>query len=660
MAIVIGDISIEGKGVIANCDALTNDTGGTGTGDWTEQGGGSMTLTTDVFLYGTSSIAGKYASKSGFQQFDLGAGNELDFTAGTGTEDGQFIYMWVNLSTFGVLDTLANKGLAIRISSDSPGTANYIDYTIAGSDGANGWTGGWKCFVIDPTKTPSAINGTQSTIIASVRTLGVWIDTTASVRAESLFIDQIAVGNGIRIADTVGTTAISSTTGWLDIVDLCTDYVNRAWGMLQERDGIYYALGRMYIGHASQTATLSFKDSGRVIQFATSQYYESAAWKSSFDIDGAGLVIEDASGKSTTFEDGVIVGSDQGRSGTVFIGNTDQNVSLDLYGGSEATSITALYGTIFKNLSGTLVSGNDSDHVFYGVTFEGCNQFDPVGAPVIRNCSFINMWDDGVADTSLNAALLWNDNINIANCSFLANTHGTSDVAHGIEHTSTTGHAIGTITTADATGITLTDTTASFLTTATVGDIAFNETDGSTGKLTSITDNNNVVMSAGLTGGTDDQWDSSDSYSVVTPIPYTNLVFSGNEKDVLNNVGSGNGVAVSKTGTSNPATNTNPVEFIGAVPVSFEAVDSTDSAILGVQVSAYLISDNSQVILQDTLGTGFADTSYTGATPADIYYKYRKASVDPKYINLSGFATIESGTGVSVKRNMEIDTNNNA
>ena len=657
MAIVIGDISIEGKGVIANCDALTNDTGGTGTGDWTEQGGGSMTLTTDVFLYGTSSIAGKYASKSGFQQFDLGAGNELDFTAGTGTEDGQFLYMWVNLATFGVLDTLANKGLAIRLSSSSPGTTKYIDYVIAGSEGSNGWTGGWKCFVIDPTKTPSAINGTQSSIIASVRTLGIWIDTAASVRAESIFIDQIAVGNGIRVADTVGTTAITSTTGWLDIVDLCTDYANRAWGMLQERDGIYYALGKLYIGHASQTATLSFKDSGRVIQFATSQYYESSAWKSSFDIDGAGLVVEDASGKSTTFEDGIIVGSDQGRSGTVFIGNTDQNVSLNLYGGNEATSLTALYGTIFKNLSGTLVSGNDSDHVFYGVTFEGCNRFDPVGAPEIRNCNFISMWDDGVADASNNAALLWNDNINISDCKFLANTHVSSDVAHGIEHGSTTGHAIGSVTTADATGITLTDTTASFLTTTDVGDIAFNKTDGSTGKITSITDNNNIVMSAGLSDGTDNRWDSSDLYSVVTPISYTNMVFSGNEKDV----GSFNPLAVSKTGTSNPSTATGFVKFIGAVSVSFEAVDSNDIAITGVQVSAYLVSDNSQVILQDTLGTGFADTSYTGATPADIYYRYRKASAgDNKYINLSGFATIESGNGVSVKRNMVIDTNNNA
>ena len=413
-------ISIEGKGVIANCDLETNDTGGTGTGDWTEQGGGTMSLTTDVYLYGSSSIAGKYASKSGFQQFDLGAGNELDFTASTGSEAGQFIYMWVNLSTFGVLDTLANKGLAIRISSDSPGTSNYCDFVIAGSDGSNGWSGGWKLFVIDPTKTASAVSGTQSSIIASVRTLGIWIDTASSVRAESIFIDQIAVGTGLRITGT-------STQGWKDVVDYCTDFTNRAWGMMQERDGVYYAFGKLYIGSTVQTANVSFADSAKIIQFGTSQYYESSAWKSSFDIDACGIVVEDHASYTTTFSDGVLVGTDNGRSGSVIIGNADQNVSLDLYGGVNADSVTTLYGTILKSLKGALNSGNDTGHKFFGVSFSKCSQFDPVGACVIRNCIFAETID-------VDAAVLWNENIDMQYCSYIANTLGAA-----IEHPSAAG-----------------------------------------------------------------------------------------------------------------------------------------------------------------------------------------------------------------------------
>ena len=406
-------ITIEGKGVIANCDLLTNDTGGTGTGDWSEEGGGTMTLSPDVYLYGSGSIGGKYASKSGFQQFDLGAGNELDFTAVTGTEADQFIYMWVNMAAFGTLETLANFGLCIRISSSSPGTTNYIDYLIAANDGANGWTGGWKLFVIDPTLTPSRVSGTQSSIIASVRTLGIWIDTAKSVRAESLWIDQIAVAKGLRVTGT-------STTGWKDVVDYCTDYTNRAWGMFQERDGVYYSFGKIYIGDAvNQVANVSFTDSGRIIQYGISQYYESSAWKTSFSINASGIVIEDHASYTTTFSDGVIVGTDNGRSGSVIIGNGDQNVSLDLYGGNNVASVTTLYGTILKNIVGAINSGNDTGHKFLGVSLSKCSQFDPVGAPVLRNMTFAETVD-------VDSALLWNENINIENCKFIANVLGAA------------------------------------------------------------------------------------------------------------------------------------------------------------------------------------------------------------------------------------------
>ena len=93
-----------------------------------------------------------------------------------------------------------------------------------------------------------------------------------------------------------------------------------------------------------------------------------------------------------------------------------------------------------------------------------------------------------------------------------------------------------------------------------------------------------------------------------------------------------------------------------AVTLTFEAVDKDDAAIQSVQVSAYAVDDNSEIILQDTNASGIATTSYSGSTPRDIYYRYRKSSTGAtKYRFLSGFATIESGTGASVKRNMQED-----
>jgi len=398
-------IAIEGKGVIANCDALTNDTGGTGTGDWDEVGGGTISLTTDTFLYGSSCIAGAYSNKSGWQRFTIG--ETLDFDT-AGNEEGQHIYMWIHCPTIGLLETKANKGLAIRIATDAN---NYREYLIAGSDDANGWNGGWRCFVVDPTKAGS-VSDTGTYDYGAITMLGLWIDTSSLAKGDNIFIDQIAVGSGLRVTGT-------STTGWKDVVDYCTDYPNRAWGMFQEREGIYYAYGKTWVGNTTQTANTSFTDTGRVIQYGISEYWSGSAWVTSADIDYSGVVIEDDETYTTTFQDGTLVGTDAGRSGSSFIGNANHDVSMDFYGGSQAGSLTKLYGTSFKDITGTINFGNDSDFHIYSCAFEGCAQVDPVGAPVIRNSNFI-------ATDDIDSALLWNENINVQDCNFIANTAGAA------------------------------------------------------------------------------------------------------------------------------------------------------------------------------------------------------------------------------------------
>ena len=420
-------IAIEGRGVIANCDAVVDDTGGTGTGDWTEEGGGTMALSEDVFLVGVSCIGGKYAGKSGFQQFDIGAGNELNFTDSTGSESGELLYIWVAMTALGTLDTLSTYPLCIRLSSDSPGTSNYVDYLIAGNDDKNGWSGGFKCFIIDPLKTPSRVSGTHANIVAAVRTLGIWVDCSGSARADSIFIDQVAVGSGLRITGT-------STTGWADVVTWCNDFTNRGWGMVQEREGIYYAYGKIYIGDSTQSAVTSFVDtSGPIIQFGTSEYYYSAAWVPSVDTDFGGIIIEDHADYTTTFDDGIIVGTAGGRAGSYYIGHDDLFVSADLFGGAATGSLTRLYGTTLRNFRGAVNMGDDSQHLFYGGTINGCGQFDPVAGPILRNITFANSATTGGYD----AALKWNSNIDIEDCSFLANEYGIEHdtAASGVNYT---------------------------------------------------------------------------------------------------------------------------------------------------------------------------------------------------------------------------------
>lgn len=417
-------IAIEGKGIIANCNALSDSAGGS----WSEQGGGTCSVSEDVFFIRSASIGGKYASKSGFHQYDLGSGNELDFTASTGTEAGQLMYIWVSMTAIGTLDTLSTYPLCIRLSSSSPGTSNYIDYLIAGNDDKNGWAGEWKCFAIDPTKTPSRVSGTQSSIIASVRTMGIWIDCSTSARADSIFVNEIVVGSGLRITGT-------STVGWQDTIDYCTAYATRGWGMFQEREGIAYTYGKTYIGDTTnQAAAVSFSDNGRKIQFGFTEYCTNAAtgtWASSTGTDFSGIYIEDHSSYTTTFNDGISVGTDNGRAGSAFIGNPLMDVVLDLYGGNNTGSVTTLYNTQLERLTGGVIWGNDSDHKFFGGTISGCGQFDPVGAVQIRNVVI-----SGYIGTL--GALLWNENIDIQNSAFIANTDVTNNPA-AIEHDNSTG-----------------------------------------------------------------------------------------------------------------------------------------------------------------------------------------------------------------------------
>ena len=70
-------IAWEGKGVIANCDGLSDSAGGT----WSEVGGGSIEYAGDAYLTGSGCIAGAYSNKTGRQQYALSSALDFD-TAG--------------------------------------------------------------------------------------------------------------------------------------------------------------------------------------------------------------------------------------------------------------------------------------------------------------------------------------------------------------------------------------------------------------------------------------------------------------------------------------------------------------------------------------------------------------------------------------------------
>jgi hypothetical protein len=98
-----------------------------------------------------------------------------------------------------------------------------------------------------------------------------------------------------------------------------------------------------------------------------------------------------------------------------------------------------------------------------------------------------------------------------------------------------------------------------------------------------------------------------------------------------------------------------------AVSVQIEALDQSNNPVASAQTSIYLTADDSEVLNTDTNAAGIASGSFTGSTPADVYWRVRKASPgDTKYTGLSGVGTIASSTGFSITVTLSVNPNNNS
>lgn len=414
-------IAIEGTGILSNAENITN---------WALSGSGgvSISLNTETFIQGSNSVASKISSgKYGWIYYDYGSAvGSLDFTDSSGANFGEYIYIWFNCTTLAFLNTKATPGLSIRLGTNA---SNYREWTLGGNDDlGNAYNGGWLCAVIDPNSAGTSDTGTYT--ISTVNFIGVYFNMSGSSVAQNCFVDTIACGKGLRITGTETT----SQKGWDEVVEYCNDSPStRVWGMMQRAGGIFNFYGKAYIGDSAQTADTDFSGINYVIKWGDFEYWNGSAWVSSISDNFHGLTIEDDETYETFFEDGIIVGSDSGRAGSIFIGADNANTTFDLYGGLITTSTTKLYGTTLLNITGGIIWGNDSDHICYGVKFSGCGQFDPVGGVVIRNCEFLTTVDSYSGSNPNGSALLWNNNINIQKCNFIANTDATYN-PHAIQH----------------------------------------------------------------------------------------------------------------------------------------------------------------------------------------------------------------------------------
>ena len=106
--------------------------------------------------------------------YDVGAGNELDFSGG-GANEGQLLYLWANFLAPALLLTRSATpagGFCVFLESSTPGTSQYHCWAFEGSDT---YAGGWKRFVLDPTLSATTSLGTAINT-ASIRYIGLYAD----------------------------------------------------------------------------------------------------------------------------------------------------------------------------------------------------------------------------------------------------------------------------------------------------------------------------------------------------------------------------------------------------------------------------------------------------------------------------------------------------
>ena len=228
----------------------------------------------------------------------------------------------------------------------------------------------------------------------------------------NIIIDHIVIGSGVYLTGT-------DSDGWGDLVDYCTDHTNRAWGMIQydDAEGVIYSMGKIYIGSGDQAAATPLTDEGRIIQFIHNNYYSGSVWTPLIPSDYHEIIIEDDPSYITTWEDGIIVGNDRGRNGSLIIGDSGAiNLRIQT-SGQHQDSRVKWYGTTFKYAEGGITGMDNTGYEAFSVTFDNCGQFEPSGAMKIRECIFSNTLDDS-------GALLWHDDIDILGGNFIANDYG--------------------------------------------------------------------------------------------------------------------------------------------------------------------------------------------------------------------------------------------
>lgn len=394
----------------------------------------AIAVSPDTYIQSGNTVGGRVSANTAWAHASLAA---------TNLSTGEYhVFQWLKCISVPQLDTKANGGLGITLSSDaaptltgvspSDGPSNSKTWYVAGkTDPLMGWT----CYVVNPNSTPDLTLGSPD--VTSVQRLGIrakMLGTVGagSVKPANVVFDATRYGKGLTYnGDAAGIPGTFS-----DILVTAMS-VGNAWGILTSDSSIYFGAGKFNFGTAAQIAISSFKSVGELFVWRN---FPVAATFYAFLIRGAASF-------ATTFQVGnysagltsdgsVIKGSGDPTSATHSVWSLDigTNTTVNLYGSQFSElyrailqSATTMRGCTLKNFGNITANGATIDDC----TFIELKTMAPIGgtygievatsAPTLTNCLFVDCA----------TAILWN-----VNADTNGKLNGTTFISGG------TGHAI--------------------------------------------------------------------------------------------------------------------------------------------------------------------------------------------------------------------------
>lgn len=324
-------------------------------------------------------------------------------TASVDMSGTKHLRMWFLDSAAGLLDTKANGGIQLGVTDG----VNTGYWNLGGKDT---YSGGWLNLVIDVSKAVDV--GTKPTSMNAITVIYLRITQTAAGKNfDNIWGDNLCLCDGLTVyGDDAGS--------YFDFDNIFSaDDATLGIGIIRDIGGIKYLTGSLEFGDSAGVNGCKFQAKSQVVVFEDRPV----------NADLYDIIIVDNGTGTTEF----ILGAKSGTAGiqgcAIRVEDTSQTAKFDIDANTDTdVDNFKMYASSFYGADEIKFANAAATVEVLGCSFEKCGQVDPDDAVTV-DCFFI--------DTSnVDAALLWNENINIQTCNFIANTTGA-----GIEMPSAVG-----------------------------------------------------------------------------------------------------------------------------------------------------------------------------------------------------------------------------